>query len=227
MRPLWSCSIVLGSLSVPVKLYSATKKSNVDFVQIDTRDNNRVRQVLVNAETGEEIEPENLGKAFINEGNVVPVPSDFVSNLLPVRNNLLNFNVVVESSNIERVWFDNFYYLFPEDGYEPQYLAVLQSLRAYDVIPVCKAFYRNNSHVFGLSHYKEGLILHKLRFYSEIVEPDPALYDQIDSCFPDLPFAENINEALDEHLTFFDPPAYYNEFAERVVGAIQSQLCPR
>ncbi len=62
-RPYWKGYLKLSLVSCPIALYTATASSErVTFRQINKRTGNRLRQQLVDEETGEPVEAADKGR---------------------------------------------------------------------------------------------------------------------------------------------------------------------
>jgi len=55
-RPIWSGSVSFGLVNIPVKLFSAVRRKNVRFNQIEAATGGRIKQKRVSAVTGEEVD---------------------------------------------------------------------------------------------------------------------------------------------------------------------------
>ncbi|MFN2240104.1 MAG: Ku protein, partial [Thermoanaerobaculia bacterium] len=65
-----------GSHELPVKLYSAVQDRSVRFRLLDKKDKSPVRQQMVNSETGDAVEPDEIQKAFPIDRNTLVVLED-------------------------------------------------------------------------------------------------------------------------------------------------------
>ena len=90
MKSIWNCSLVFGDLVIPVKLYSATKQSHLEFEMVDSRDLGKIRFSRFNENTGEIVPSEFIGKAFNLDGSLVPVDPSLVSSSFPKNQTGLN-----------------------------------------------------------------------------------------------------------------------------------------
>ena len=54
-RPLWKGAISFGLVTIPVSVFTATRRDELRFRQLDRRDNTPIREKRVNEETGEEV----------------------------------------------------------------------------------------------------------------------------------------------------------------------------
>ena len=82
-RAIWKAVVKIGTLTVPVKLYSAVHDRSVHFRLLHKTDKEPVKQQLVSAESGESIEYADVRKAYpLARGRMV----------------------VLESEELERIW---------------------------------------------------------------------------------------------------------------------------
>ena len=63
-RSIWGGAISFGLVNVPVKLVSAVSPKDVRFHQLDAKSNARVKQKRVSAETGDEVNYEDIVKGY-------------------------------------------------------------------------------------------------------------------------------------------------------------------
>lgn len=64
MRPIWTGAIGFGLVNIPVKIYSATESSTLDFDMLDSKDHSNINFRRVNAKTGKEVSWENIVKGY-------------------------------------------------------------------------------------------------------------------------------------------------------------------
>src|SRR6267154_1713384 len=63
-RAIWIGELKVGKTKVPVKLYAALKDQSVRFHILDDRCKPRVKQHMINPESGEEVANEEIQKGF-------------------------------------------------------------------------------------------------------------------------------------------------------------------
>src|ERR1700726_1956653 len=64
-RPYWTGYLKLSLVSCPIALYPATsERDKINFHQINKQTGQRIKYRKVDAETGEEVEPENIVKGY-------------------------------------------------------------------------------------------------------------------------------------------------------------------
>jgi DNA end-binding protein Ku len=64
MKPIWTGSIGFGLVNIPVKLFSASQASEIDFDMLDKKDHENIQFMRVNARTRKEVKWENIVKGF-------------------------------------------------------------------------------------------------------------------------------------------------------------------
>lgn len=63
-RATWEGQLSFGLITFPVALYSGEKRADFQFDLVDARDQARIRYLLVNEETGEEVTWNQIMRAY-------------------------------------------------------------------------------------------------------------------------------------------------------------------
>src|SRR2546430_7044223 len=72
-RPSWKGYLKLSLVSCPIALYPAASSSErVSFNRINIKTGNRLKQQLVDAETGETVEKEDIGRGYQDWQGPIP-----------------------------------------------------------------------------------------------------------------------------------------------------------
>src|SRR4051812_7546016 len=83
-RAIWTGRLKIGSAAVAVKLYSAAVDKTVHFHILDARTKSRVKQHMVNSETGAEIARVDIHKGYeVETGTFVMLEDDELEKLNP------------------------------------------------------------------------------------------------------------------------------------------------
>ena len=78
MRSIWTGSIGFGLVNIPVKMYSATTESSLDFDMLDKKDLSNIRFMRVNGKTGKEVKWGDIVKGYdLNGKYVIMTDQDF------------------------------------------------------------------------------------------------------------------------------------------------------
>src|ERR1043166_7225032 len=128
-RAIWKGDLKLNSTKVPVKLYSAVQDKTVRFHILDTKSKTRVKQHMVEADTGKEVAPEEIQKGFeVEPGTFVILEKEELEKLEPESSREIEIEQFVPPSQIPPEYFDRPYYLGP-DGDESAYFAFAEALQ--------------------------------------------------------------------------------------------------
>src|SRR5690606_7352245 len=83
-RAIWKGVIRFGSVEVPVKLYSAVRARGIHFRLLHEKDLQPVKQQMVNPETGDVVEYEDVRRAYQTEdGDLVMLAEEELAELEP------------------------------------------------------------------------------------------------------------------------------------------------
>src|SRR4029453_11913043 len=77
-RPYWKGFLRLSLVTCPIELFPATSQAEkTHFHQINTRTGNRLRQQMVDEETGHVVDKEHKGPGYeLGNGRYVPIAED-------------------------------------------------------------------------------------------------------------------------------------------------------
>ena len=127
-RAIWKGELKVGSTKVPVKLYAALKDQSVRFHILDERSKTRVKQHMVNADTGEEVANEKIQKGFeIKPGSFVILDEKELESLQPKATREIEIKKFIPPQAIAPEFYDRPYYLGP-DGDQGAYFAFSEAL---------------------------------------------------------------------------------------------------
>jgi DNA end-binding protein Ku len=168
MRSIWKGSINFGLVNIPVKLYSATEKSTLDFDMVDRRDLARVRYKRVNESTGDEIDWEDIGKAYMYKGEYVVLENEDFEQAAPDKSKIIEINHFINENEIDTIYFENSYYVEPEKQGEKAYALLREALKKTGKIGVAQFVLRTAETLAVIKPMDNVLVLSKIRFAQEI-----------------------------------------------------------
>src|SRR5437773_1277851 len=128
-RAIWKGNLKLDSISIPVKVYSAIEERTVRFHVLDERSLMRVKQHMVNPETGEEVSNEEIKKGFeVEPGKFVILADKDLEGLEPEPSREIEIKQFLPPEAISPEFYDRPYYLAP-DGDRTAYFALVDALK--------------------------------------------------------------------------------------------------
>ena len=171
-RSIWKGNLKLGSTTVPAKLYSAVTDRTIRFHILDDRRLHRVKQHMVNPESGEEVPKEEIQKGYeIEPGRFVIISNEDLEALEPKPSRDIEITEFVPAEKITQQWYERPYYLAP-DGNETDYFAVAEALNKRGLEGIAHWVMRNKQYVGALRAENGYLYLFTLRNAEEVVSAD-------------------------------------------------------
>ena len=220
-RAIWKGNLKLNSTKLPVKLYSAIKDQTVRFHMLDVKSKTRVKQHMVNPETGDEVSKEEIQKGFeVEPGTFVILDEKELESLEPEASRDIEVEQFVPPAEIPPEFYERPYYLAP-DGDSAAYFALAEALRNKEREGVVRWVMRKQPYVGALRAEGDHLVLFTLRNAEEVLSskdlPRPA------GRAPDkkeLNMARQLVELLKGE---FDPKDYKDEYRDRVLEFVEKK----
>jgi DNA end-binding protein Ku len=170
-RPVWRGHIAFGLVSIPVVLYSAEHRSELQFRMLDSRNNARVRYERVNEETGDEVPWDKIVRAFeYDAGNYVVLSDEDFQRAAPESSHSADIECFVPRDAICAKWFDKPYYLVPDRKAkgEKGYALLRDALEKSRRVGIATVVIRTRAHLAALIPEGEVLLLNLLRYHQEL-----------------------------------------------------------
>ena len=116
-RASWKGYLKLSLVSCPIALYPAASSSErVSFNRINKKSGNRLKQQLVDAETGETVEKEDIGRGYeIGKGQYLQVEDEEIEKIRIESSHTISIDTFVPRSEIDDRYIDDPYYIAPTD----------------------------------------------------------------------------------------------------------------
>jgi DNA end-binding protein Ku len=220
-RAMWKGIITFGGITVPVKLYSAVKEQGVHFRLLHETDLEPVRQEMVNPESGEVVEYEEVRRAFqTDDGDLVLLDEKELAELEPESSRDIEITRFVATGVITHPWYDRPYYLGPDENDEA-YFALAAALRKQNREGVARWVMRKKEYVGALRVEGDYLMLMTLRHAGEVV-PASALTAPGGRALDkrEIQMAKQLVSALEGDL---DLASYRDEYRDRVMELVEAR----
>jgi DNA end-binding protein Ku len=168
-RPVWKGHISFGLVNVPVNLYPAEKRTDLQLHMIDSRDNSRVRYERVNEETGEEVPWDSVVRGFeYSDGNYVILSDEELKRAAPEATKTVEIQSFVKEDEIDPIFFDTPYYLEAGKAGEKGYVLLRDAMKDSGRVGIAKVVIRTRQYIAALSARGDVMMLDLLRYPQEI-----------------------------------------------------------
>jgi DNA end-binding protein Ku len=220
-RAVWKGELKIGSAKIPVKLYSAVVDRTVHFHILDDKHLMRVKQHMVNPDSGDEVANEEIQKGYeVQPGKFVIITDEDIESLEPKPSREIEITEFVPPEAISQQWYERPYYLAP-DGDQKAYFALVEALKNREVEGIAHWVMRNKAYVGALRAEGDYLMLVTLRNAEEVISardlPKPAGRAPTQK---ELSMAKQLVGLLEGE---FNAADYKDEYRERVMEFIKQK----
>jgi DNA end-binding protein Ku len=221
-RAIWSGSISFGLVNIPVKLYSAVSRKNVQFNQLDVRSNARVKQKRVSADTGEEVPWEQIVKGYeMPTGAYVVITDEELAALDPKAVRSIDIDEFVDLVDIDPIFYDAAYYLVPDKATKP-YALLAKAMEEEGKVGVAHFVLRTKQYLAAIRPKDGKLLLSTMVYADEINDPlsvpELAELETVELDDKELKMARQLIETLSAD---FEPEKFHDTYREAVLDLIE------
>lgn len=221
MRAIWTGAIGFGLVNIPIKLFSATEESRLDFDMLDRKDHARIRYQRVNEKTGREVPWENIVKGYmLNDNYVILEDTDF-EEASPEKNKMINIQSFVKEKEVDSMYFETPYYIEPQKGGQKAYHLLVKALEKAGMVGLATFVMRAGENLCTIRAKENMLVLNKLRFEEEIRSPEELnIPTNIKLTKAEIDMAL---ELVKHHSTSFDVSTYKDEYKDELIKIIKAR----
>ena len=213
-RAYWKGYLRLSLVACPIQLFPATsEREKVSFNQINSATGNRIRYRKVDEETGEEVTPENIVKAYqIEKGRYIEIADEELESIALESKKTIEIDEFVPESEIDELYHMRPYYIAPDGEVAQEAFAVIRNVIAKkNMVAIGRVVLTNREHVIAMQARGRGMMGMLLRYPYEI-RKEEEYFDDI----PDLKIAKDMME-LAEHIVetksgHFDPKLFEDHY---------------
>ena len=222
---MWSGNLRLALVSVPVKLYPATKTgARISFHQVHEPSGKRIRYEKVVPGLGP-VDTDDIVKGFdLGKGNYVLIDPDELDDLKLEAKKTLDLVQFVKQGEIEPIWFDRPYYIVADDDLAEEAYGVLRdALKASGRIGLGQFVMRGREYIAAIKPCGQGLLLETLRFADELRKAAP-YFSSLADVDPDKELLDLARELIDRKSAPFDPERFKDSYTEAVRELIDAKI---
>jgi DNA end-binding protein Ku len=213
-RTSWRGFLKLSLVSCPIRLMPAvTMAGRTRFHNIIRGTEQRVEMRAHDAETGEELEREELVKGYEAEkGRFVVVSEDELEALEVESSRTLDLDVFVPAEEVDRIYYDDSYYLAPDGAVADETFRVVRAAIAREKrIGIGRFVVANRERMVALEPRGPGLMMTTLRPHAEVRKAGDA-FEEIAEKRPDAKMVELAGEIIDKMSGTFDPADFEDRY---------------
>jgi DNA end-binding protein Ku len=228
-RAYWKGYLKLSLVSCPIALYpAASSAERVSFNRINKKTGNRLKQQLVDSETGEQVEKEDIGRGYeIGKGQYLQVEDAELENIKIESTHTIEIDNFVPRAEIDDRYLDTSYYIAPTDQVGQEAFAVIRdAIRDKKMVALARVVLSRREHVIMLEAFDKGLLGTTVRYAYE-VRDQAGYFEDI----PDLKLPGEMKE-LAIHIVnsksgHFDPKTFEDHYENALVELLRAKQAGR
>jgi DNA end-binding protein Ku len=174
-RAYWKGHLRLSLVTCPIELFPATSQAEkTHFHQINTQTGHRLRQQMVDEETGRVVDAEHKGRGYeLSKGKYVEIGEDELKAIQIESTHTIDIDGFVARADIDKRYLDKPYYIAPEakTGVEA-FVVIRDAMQDEERVALARIVMAHREHMIMLEPLGKGLLGTTLRFDYEVRNED-------------------------------------------------------
>jgi DNA end-binding protein Ku len=223
-RPTWQGHLKLSLVTCPVALYTATNPSgDVHFNLINPKTNNRIRMIATDPDTGP-VERSALVKGYeVSKGEYILVTDEEIRSVKLESAKTIAIERFVPEADIDRLYWDNPYYLAPDGKLAQEPFAVIrEAMRRSGKIALGRVVLSTRERILALEPRDKGLVAWSIRSADEVRRPDE-IFGAIAEAKPDPSMISIAEQIIGQMQADFDPGQFVDRYEQALKGLIEEK----
>src|SRR5437763_2813615 len=171
MRAIWKGSISFALVSIPISVFSATRRNELSFHNLHKKDMSSVSYKRFCDQEDVEVPWEEITRGYEYEkGQYVEITDEDLDKADIELTKTIQIMEFVKEEEIDPVFFDKPYYLEPQKGGERAYALMRDALAQSKRVGIAKVVMKTKEHLAAVKSVGDMITLQTMRFAHEIVD---------------------------------------------------------
>src|SRR6478752_6067147 len=170
-RAYWKGYLQLSLVTCPVALYPASSQAEkTHFHQINRKTGNRLRQQMVDEETGRPVDKEQKGRGYeISKGKYVEIEPEELEAVEIESTHTIDIDTLVPAEEIDKRYYERPYYIVPDGKSGEEAFAVIRdAMKDKGRVALARIVFANREHILAVEPWGKGMLGTTLRFDHEV-----------------------------------------------------------
>jgi DNA end-binding protein Ku len=219
-RAYWNGSLKLSLVTCPIALYPAsTQAEKTHFHQINTKTGHRLKQQLVDEQTGRVVGKDHKGRGYeLSKGRYVEIDEEELEAVKLESTHTIEIDDFVPAEDIDERYLDKPYYIIPNgNAGADAFVVIRDAMKRKDKVALARVVLSNREHVIALKPLGKGLLGTTLRYPYELRDEND-YFDDIPSPRVSKDMIDLAAHILDTKVSKFDP----NKFKDKYETALKA-----
>ena len=223
MRAIWKGHISFALVTIPVSLFSATKRNEISLHYLHKTDLSPVSYKRFCDAEDKEVPWEEITRGYEYEKDqYIEITDEDLEGADVELTRTIQVMEFVDEAEIDPVYFDKPYYLEPQKGGERAYALMREALAQSGKVGVAKVVLKSREHLAAVKPVGKMIMLGMMRFAHEIVDPSSLkLPDVIVPAGKEMDLARTLIDSMTDK---FQPEKYKDDYHEKVLEVIQAKV---
>jgi DNA end-binding protein Ku len=223
MRAIWKGSISFALVSIPISLFSATRRNELSFHYLHKKDMSPVSYKRFCDTEGTEVPWEEITRGYEYEKeHYVEITDEDLDKADFEHTRTIQIQEFVQEHEIDPVYFDKPYYLEPQKGGERAYALMRDALAHSKKVGVARVVLKSREHLAAVKSVGNMLTMQTMRFAHEIVDASSLnLPAKAEISKKEMDLANTLIDSMSDK---FEPAKYKDEYYEKVLNIIQMKV---
>ncbi len=223
MRAIWKGNISFALVSIPISLFSATRKNELSFHYLHKKDMSPVSYKRFCDTENVEVPWEEITRGYEYEKDqyieITDEDLDKADIELTKTIQILEF---VQEDEIDPLYFDKPYYLEPQKGGDRAYALMRDALAQSRRVGIAKVVLKSREHLAAVKSVGPMMTLQTMRFAHEIVDSGSLnLPKAAEASRKEMDMANMLIDSMSEK---FDPAKYKDDYHDKVLEIIKMKV---
>lgn len=213
-------------MNIPILLYTAEQKKELNFKLLDRRTRSKVHYERVSEETGKEVPWDEIVKGYeYDPGNyVILTEEDFQKAAVEATQTIAIIDFV-DLASIGYVYFEKPYYAVPGKKSEKGYVLLREVLKRTGKVAIAQVVIRSRQYISAVIPQGDALVVNILRYHHELRDlaefdfPSGSL-DEYKVSGKELEIAEMLVSGMTSE---WDPAKYHDEYRDALMDWIEKK----
>ncbi|MDQ8730010.1 Ku protein [Bradyrhizobium sp. LHD-71] len=228
-RANWKGFLRLSLVTCPIALFPATSEAEkISFNQINRKTGHRIKYQKVDAETGEDVDAEDIVKGYqVDKDVYVTFDKDELEGIALESTKTIDIDRFVPRTEIDELYISRPYFLVPDGkvGHDA-YAVIRETIKATNKVALGRLVLTNREHVIALEPRDQGLMGLLLRYPYEIRNASE-YFDGIQDVKITKEMLDLAKHIVDQKSGHFDPSKFEDHHESALTELINQKQAGR
>jgi DNA end-binding protein Ku len=222
-RASWTGFLRLSLVSCPVYLSPATSEAKrIRLNQLNAETGNRLKQQLVDSETGEVVERDQIAKGYeYDRGRYVTISDDELKELQIESSKIIDLDQFVDRDDVDPVYLDAPYYIYPDGELADEAFRVIgEAMGQKGKVGIGKVVLSSRERLVLVEPRDGGLLMSTLHSADEV---RPAEFSSKHKGTIDADMVAIAETIIERKSAPFDPEKFHDRYQDALKALVDSK----